>query len=1026
MSQSQAWIANVKSRTLTTVAPTLGLRPMRMNSYGPCPACSESQRGSDDRRGAIGAAKDKRGWRCHRCNVKGDAVDLIAWVKYGKGSSDLTGGEWHEIRDWCSDEGWCDSAAAGGEGRAKTRSAGSLVQGLMGQDRRRDRSPSVPSDSPPKERSGNGGPFAWREGLAEECAIRLLGASRSVATELPERLNPEPDACADAVMQYLQEGRMFTLDTIKEWGLGCIQVKGEPWLTIPLRDHSERVVNVRFRSVPPAKKAYRVCPGRPLPLFGADRLGMDLGSPVLVTEGELDVIAMWQYGYQVSVVSGTAGASTWKDEWLDALEAYEGFTLLSDNDDAGNAHAKAFAEKIGLDRCSRAILPRKDAGQCLIDEIPVESVGRCIELSQPMFGIKLKRVDAYEGDLQRLIDNPEELVGRPTASKAINRSLGGWRPGLIILGGDTGQGKAQPVDEPVLTPSGKWVPIGSLSPGDKVVAVDGKPTKVSGVFPQGVREIREVEFSDGTRVRCDREHLWSVRTDTHVRRGQAGKVITIDEIASSLRGDGGRYRWRVPLADPTDRPDTDLPLDPYVLGVLLGDGSTTRRAVVFTSADSEVIDGVRARLPAGHRMSVSDTPSKARRCNIAAGTADRNQVTHALRGLGVWGKRARDKFVPETYLMGSVNQRLELLQGLMDTDGYASTKGWCIFTTSSEKLAQGVRDLAHSLGGSTRTNTKIPTYRYGGKKHQGLLAHNVIVVLPNGLHQRMFTIERKRDRIKRVWKPMRKIVAVHDAGKAECVCIAVDHPKHLYVTRGWIVTHNTTAGTWACWEDCRRGTPTMITSFENRPVAAIQKLLRMQLGGDFLRVTPDERREALRELGHMPLHVVDHYGQIEPKVLMESIRYGARRLGVKMVLVDHLGFLVSPDADDERRTIEAVIRALALTAYTYGVTIFLVCHPKTLERGQTVPTMNDFKGASAIKQDASEVIIIERDPPRPNAKPPRDWPAAIWHFTKVRSEFGIPGSKATLAFGPLSCRYADAWELLPDASGGQLLIVPPT
>ena len=172
--------------------------------------------------------------------------------------------------------------------------------------------------------------------------------------------------------------------------------------------------------------------------------------------------------------------------------------------------------------------------------------------------------------------------------------------------------------------------------------------------------------------------------------------------------------------------------------------------------------------------------------------------------------------------------------------------------------------------------------------------------------------------------------------------------------------------------------------------------------------------------------VQDRFGQIEPKVLMSSIRYGARRLGVKMVLVDHLGFLVSPDADDERRTIEAVIRALALTAYTYGVTIFLVCHPKTLERGQTVPTMNDFKGASAIKQDASEVIIIERDPPRPNAKPPRDWPAAIWHFTKVRSEFGIPGSKATLAFGPLSCRYADAWELLPDASGGQLLIVPPT
>ena len=98
--------------------------------------------------------------------------------------------------------------------------------------------------------------------------------------------------------------------------------------------------------------------------------------------------------------------------------------------------------------------------------------------------------------------------------------------------------------------------------------------------------------------------------------------------------------------------------------------------------------------------------------------------------------------------------------------------------------------------------------------------------------------------------------------------------------------------------------------------------------------------------------------------------------------------------------------------------------PKGLHPGAPRVTINDLKGASAIKQDAAEVVIVERDPPRPKAKPPRAWPATWLHFDKVRSEFGTPGSKAMLAFGPLSCVYGDRWELTPEGASGRMLVVP--
>jgi replicative DNA helicase len=142
-----------------------------------------------------------------------------------------------------------------------------------------------------------------------------------------------------------------------------------------------------------------------------------------------------------------------------------------------------------------------------------------------------------------------------------------------------------------------------------------------------------------------------------------------------------------------------------------------------------------------------------------------------------------------------------------------------------------------------------------------------------------------------------------------------------------------------------------------------------------------------------------------------------------MVLVDHLGFLIT-SGDDERAQIENIVRQLAVVAYSLKVQIILIAHPRTLSSGAERVTMNDLKGASAIKQDASEVLVVVREPPRPNASPPRVWPGSWIHVEKNRSEFGTAGSKALLAFGPLSLIYGDTWEDVPEGKTGSIIGIP--
>lgn len=374
------------------------------------------------------------------------------------------------------------------------------------------------------------------------------------------------------------------------------------------------------------------------------------------------------------------------------------------------------------------------------------------------------------------------------ASDAIRRWVDGAMNANVLIVGPTGSGKQQPVSEPVLTPSG-WRPIGDLAPGDSVIGADGLATKVRSVHPQQTREVWRVEFSDGSWTRCGPEHLWSVTywgrgPGPHGVRPHVRKFATFTTDAIRRRGLNvgrtSRAKFSIPLTKPVVyEPQGHLPVDPYTLGVILGDGHITERGYVGLTTDEEILGRL------GVEGSRTSHPSD------GIGVLNTNVWEAALVAMGLAGKLSHEKFVPEPYLHAAPDQRRDLLAGLLDTDGHASRAGGVEFTSTSADLAFAVQELTQSLGGVVRSRAGRVTKYPGpdGVKRDGRMSWRVNVKLDD----QPFRLARKAE----AWvgptkyPVARHIRSIDRVDDEDSVCISVEAVDGLYLTRGFVVTHNT-------------------------------------------------------------------------------------------------------------------------------------------------------------------------------------------------------------------------------------------
>lgn len=386
-----------------------------------------------------------------------------------------------------------------------------------------------------------------------------------------------------------------------------------------------------------------------------------------------------------------------------------------------------------------------------------------------------------------------------------------------IIKAVTGFGKAQPLFEPVYTDIGP-IPIGALQIGDFVIGASGYPTEVTGVYPQGEKDVVEVEFSDRSVVRCCGEHLWNVRTKAQKHRNTPYKTVQIADIADDLYDKQGNAKWFVPVTAPVHFQNRVLPVDPYLLGVLLGDGGLTQRSVRFSSADREIVDRVDSLV-----QPLGLTVRYIAQCDwsITHGIKKKeNPLKTQLDALGVC-VLSQDKKIPEIYKHAGFEQRLELLRGLMDTDGTVRKKRYHVEfgPVASKNLAHDVCDLVRSLGGVTRV--KEQTYA----AQPGKTYYRVTVNLPVN----PFRLSRKA----KLWRADTKqgktkaITAVRSVGSCECVCISVAADDGLYLTRDYTVTHNTTmiGAAALLFPEARIDVVTKSVDVAERIVKSLRKLL---------------------------------------------------------------------------------------------------------------------------------------------------------------------------------------------------------
>jgi hypothetical protein len=436
--------------------------------------------------------------------------------------------------------------------------------------------------------------------------------------------------------------------------------------------------------------------------------------------------------------------------------------------------------------------------------------------------LALQLIQAYTARINDALNLYLPLPGAASAFHASNARI-------RLVSGSNQAGKAQGITEPVLTTNG-FRKIGDLRIGDQVIGGDGRPCNVTGVFPQGELDIFRLTFDDGASARCSEDHLWRVALGCNRfgrnRRKEKWEVKTLKELRA-FGGDSPVPLKRAAIETAVAHIDKqDVPLDPYVVGALLGDGSICHRQIRLSSADDELLELVRDRLPLGCDIKFSS------KYDYYITHSGDNPVRRVLDALGLTGKRAWEKSIPSIYLNNSIENRLAVLRGLMDTDGGVGKKrrssngdtfgGTIEYCTTSPQLAKDVEFLVRSLGGKCKTSWRVTHYTYKGERKAGRPSARMRIRIETF---NPFLLKRKAD----LWVAPKSTAnhrilhKIEPAGREECVCISVDSPDHTYITNDFIVTHNTLAAEAEFARLCRGKDPYNKRAKGNQKTLAVGK-----------------------------------------------------------------------------------------------------------------------------------------------------------------------------------------------------------
>lgn len=386
------------------------------------------------------------------------------------------------------------------------------------------------------------------------------------------------------------------------------------------------------------------------------------------------------------------------------------------------------------------------------------------------------------------VQGVRDLFGAEPTAQQIEIIKAAWDPtARLAVSSCTGAGKFLCNYEKIHTPNG-LTEIGAFTIGDRVSNSYGGFSNVTGVYPQGKQHIYRVHFNNGTHVDSGLEHLWivsSYHSHTNFTTLSLEEIlergIFVDTIKSDRNPSGRRLKYYLPPIEPIYKEYQKVPIDPYTMGVWLGDG--TRCSGTITNIDKEVWDNIAYAKGLGGRQ-----------------TATALGLITDLKKTTVWQEGSHSKFVPREYMDNCFEVRLDVISGLMDTDGTIDKSGRLTYYTTSERLRDDFIYLIRSVGGTTKGySTKKTTH-----------SDCYCIQFQFNRPERLFKIERKEARrCHKVNSSRVYISSVEYIGEHEATCISVDSVDKLYICENFIPTHNTTVLSWLTYlflltqDDCR-------------------------------------------------------------------------------------------------------------------------------------------------------------------------------------------------------------------------------
>ena len=371
---------------------------------------------------------------------------------------------------------------------------------------------------------------------------------------------------------------------------------------------------------------------------------------------------------------------------------------------------------------------------------------------------------------------------------------------ICVADGSIRAGKEQSVKSKLYTPDGFKL-MGEIKKGDYVFNRKGNPVRVLDIFPQGVKDVYRVTFNDGSSCLCGKEHLWTYTTTKCIaNRNYTFFTSTLSEIMNDLERFKDRKlphqragKYRFPFSDCVEFNSREVKIDPYLLGLLLGDGCFTdgNCGITFTNEESELHSYI-ADILSAYDMKYSYTPRKEGHCaygRLAGRERGRKTILREyLEYYSLYSCKSGDKFIPVDYKYNSKDVRLRILAGLINTDGSVTERRSIIrFNTTSKRLFADVIELARSLGMYANSGTAIDYHRKNPSYTATIVVNEELYNLLSSKHKSKINMNTER---KKSW---RYITNIEYAGKDECQCILVDDDEHLYLTDDFIVTHNTVA-----------------------------------------------------------------------------------------------------------------------------------------------------------------------------------------------------------------------------------------